>query len=138
MFDVNDFLDRAKRAAGVTSDYALGVKVLGHAKNSTVSNWRAGRSAPDARSVLKLCELTGDDPEHVVACLQAMRAANDEESGLWQRIAARLKQQGSASLFFALALGFLAVGMLAGAPALADEAASSLRIMSNSIQYAVK
>ena len=113
MFDVNDFLDRAKRAAAVTSDYALAVKVLGYREQTSVSNWRKGRSLPDARAALKLCALTGDDPEHVVACLQSMRAANDEEAELWQRIADRLRQNGAAAVAFLVTLATLFAAGLA-------------------------
>lgn len=135
MFDVQKFLDRAKKAAGVTSDYALAVKVLGYKKATTVTNWRSGYSAPDARAVIKLCALTGDDPEHVVACLQAMRAANDEEAHLWERVAARLRQKGSASIaVLALTALFFAAWTtepVQAAPALLSDVHWGLFIMSS-------
>jgi hypothetical protein len=134
MFDVSDFLDRAKAAAGVDSDYALAVKVLGYKKASTVYNWRSGLSAPDVRAVLKLCALTGDDPEHVVACLQSMRAANDDESEFWQHLAQRLKQTGAASIscLAVLAMVFLALhaDTVQAAPDLLNSAGWGLCIMS--------
>jgi transcriptional regulator with XRE-family HTH domain len=89
MFTVVALLDRAKRIAGVESDYAL-AKVSGIG-NRTISNYRTGRSAPDARALIVLCALSGDDPEHVAACIQAIRASNDDEVGLWLRIAERLR-----------------------------------------------
>ena len=88
MFSVNDFLDRAKAGAGLDSDYGL-AKVVGVSR-ANVSNWRHERNAPDERAILKLCELSGDDPEHVAACIQSMRAANDDATRDAVRIARHL------------------------------------------------
>lgn len=126
MFDVDAFLDRAKAAAGVTSDYALGVKVLGYKHTTTVTNWRSGRSVPDERAIMKLCALTGDDPEHVAACLQSMRAANDDAAELWRRVAERLRQGGAASIAFTLAAALIVLAALHGGPVLAQTARTSV------------
>lgn len=107
MFDVAAFLDRAKTGAGVDSDYAL-AKLLGHKTQSRVSNWRRGENAPDTASMLKLCEWSGDDPDHVAACLQSMRAANDDEAAVWERIAARLKAGANVIVAAVATLIFLA------------------------------
>jgi hypothetical protein len=112
MFDVNAFLDRAKAAAGVTSDYALGVKVLGLKHTTNVTNWRKGRALPDIAATLKLCALTGDDPEHVVACLQSMRAANEDEADFWRHLADRLRQSGQAAVAFVVGVAALAAAVL--------------------------
>lgn len=121
MFSVPEFLDRAKKGAGNVTDYRL-AKLLG-VTSAAVSTWRNGVRAPDERAVLKLCEFSGDDPEHVVACLQSMRAANDDAADLWRRIADRLKQGGAASLAFVV----VAVGVLySGVFHLGDAAAASL------------
>lgn len=130
MFDIDAFLDRAKAGAGVASDYALAVKVLGYPKSTTVSNWRTGRSAPDGRAIVALCQLSGDDPEHVAACIQAMRAANDEEAELWRRVAARVASAGGTAA--AVLVAFAVLAILAPAPALAD-AGAGLCVMSNAI-----
>lgn len=128
MFDVDAFLNRAKAAAGVTSDYALAVKVLGYKEQSAVTHWRKGRSMPDERAILKLCELTGDDPVDVAVRIQAMRAANDDAAGLWRQVAARL-EKGFADVAI---LSVLAVTML-GAYALPDGALSSA--LGESVRY---
>lgn len=114
MVDVNELLDRAKAKAGVTSDYALAVKVLGYKEQTTLTNWRKGRSRPDARALVKLCELTGDDAGVMAARLQADRAANDEEAGLWRAIAKRL---AGGHHVIALALVALVLGALSSEPA---------------------
>jgi transcriptional regulator with XRE-family HTH domain len=93
MFDVGQFLDRAKAGAGIQSDYAL-AKRLG-VLPSRISNWRRGENAPDGRAIMGLCGLSGDDPEHVAACIQSMRAANDDEAFLWRRVAERLARGGA-------------------------------------------
>jgi hypothetical protein len=104
MFSVPKFLDRAKRAAGVDTDYALAVKVLGHKNQARVSAWRNEVSVPDEGAIVALCRLSGDDPEHVAACCQSMRAANDDAADLWRRVAARLKGAASVAILSALAL----------------------------------
>lgn len=98
MFDVHDLLDRAKAASGVSSDYALAVKVMGYAKASTVTNWRSGRSLPDDDAILKLCGLTGDDPAVVAATIRAERAQSDEAAALWRQIAERLASPATAKI----------------------------------------
>ena len=109
MFNVNDFLDRAKAAAGVESDYALAVKVLGYKAQTTVSNWRNERSTPDERAIIKLCALTGDDPLDVAVRLQSMRAANDDAADLWRQVAEKLKGVGVVIMFPAVAMLLLAL-----------------------------
>lgn len=133
MFSVSEFLDRAKAGAGAESDYRL-AKMLG-VNHSNVSNWRTGRNAPDERTIMKLCEWSGDDADHVAACIQSMRAANDDAADLWRRVADRLK--GAAVVIMAPVFAML---LLALAPAPADATAlpspfeaASLYIMSNAI-----
>lgn len=124
MFSVADFLDRAKAGAGNVTDYRL-AKLVG-VTTQAVSAWRVGRTTPDERSILKLCALSGDDPEHVAACIQSMRAANDDAADLWRRVAARL-QGGVADLAILstlVALAFAAHTLPAGE--LADAVARSV------------
>lgn len=124
MFDVDKFLDRAKAAARVDTDYKLAVKVLGYAQQSTVTNWRSGRSVPDERAILKLCGLTGDDPVRVAVELQARRSANDEAAGLWRLVAQRL---GSAKIAVLFAIVFAAM-FLGGTDAYAEPAPLAARM----------
>lgn len=135
MFSVPDFLDRAKSGAGVDSDYALAVKVLGHKNQARVSGWRREISAPDDSAILALCALSGDDPEHVAACIQSMRAANDDTADLWRRVADRLKRAG-ANVFLLPAVAIVCIAALPhsaeAAPAFAQPATGvSLYIMLN-------
>jgi transcriptional regulator with XRE-family HTH domain len=118
MFSVPDFLDRAKQRAGVESDYALS-KLAGLSR-ANISNYRNGRTQPDERAIMQLCALSGDDPEHVAACIQSMRAANDDAAYLWRRIADRL-QKGVGAVVMAPAVAML---LLAAAPSPAEAAPS--------------
>lgn len=131
MFSVPDFLDRAKKGAGVTSDYAL-AKALGHTNQANVSGWRNEKSAPDERAILALCALSGDDPHHVAACIFSMRAANDDAAGLWRGLAARL-EKGYAEISLLVFLATLCVAVQAepvrAALPFADDAAPGLYIM---------
>lgn len=90
MFSVPDLLDRAKKGAGVDTDYAL-AKLLGHKRQANVSNWRLEKVAPDENAIMALCKLSGDDPYEVAIMIQAGRAANDEAAGLWLGLHARLQ-----------------------------------------------
>lgn len=134
MFDVGSFLDRARAGAGGVTDYRL-AKLLG-INHSNVSNWRTGRSAPDERAIQALCALSGDDAEHVAACIQSMRAANDDAARLWRRVADRLKGGGAASVACLLVVAGLAGAALApevqAAPAMLA-GGEGLRIMSSVI-----
>lgn len=107
MFDVGLFLDRAKAGAGNCTDYRL-AKLCG-VTTQAVSAWRTGRAAPQGRQIVKLCELSGDDAEHVAACIQSMRAANDDEAALWDRVAARLKASAHVILTTIAAIVFAAL-----------------------------
>lgn len=107
LITVDALLDKAKAAHSIPSDYKL-AQVLG-VTDGAVRNYRHGRSMPDDLVIMKLCELSGDDPEYVAACIQSQRAANDESAGLWSRVAERLKSSANvlvttlvATLFAAL------------------------------------
>lgn len=89
MFSVPDLLDRAKKGAGIDSDYGL-AKLVGVSRMN-VSNWRNGRNAPDEGAIMELCKRSGDDPVEVLIMIHAGRAANDEALTLWQRAHARLQ-----------------------------------------------
>lgn len=133
MFSVSEFLDRAKAGAGAESDYRL-AKMLG-VNHSNVSNWRTGRNAPDERTIMKLCEWSGDDADHVAACIQSMRAANDDAADLWRRVAERLKGNAHAILLAVFAVLF-AGSVTFTPPALAADNDSTLYIMLNELDVA--
>lgn len=106
---VDELLDRAKEAAGVTSDYKLAL-VLG-IEPSTVGHYRKRRSRPDDDVAAKLADLAGLDRGFVVACLHADRAPTASARSLWMEVAARLSNNGNAlaiflAVFMSALLGF--------------------------------
>jgi hypothetical protein len=133
MFDVSAFLDRARAACVPPTDYRL-AKTIGYT-SAAVSQWRAGRTFPDERAVVKLCALSGDDADYVAVCFQAMRAANDDAASLWNGLAKRL--QGTAGVLVVTAGAMLAWSAVstsdtvsALSPTISDDAVS-LYIMSS-------
>jgi len=89
MFDLHDFIERAMQGAGVSSAYGL-AKATG-LTDAAISNYRNGKTLPDERAIVLLCQFTGDDPMMVAIQVQHARAANDEAKSLWAGVADRLK-----------------------------------------------
>lgn len=129
MFSIPDLLDRAKRGAGVDSDYAL-AKLLGHKRQANVSNWRLGKAVPEAASLIDLCKLSGDDAAEVIIMVQAGSAANDEEASVWNSIHARLQggyiELGVLGALIALCLAIEGGWVQLGSSALALAVAESV------------
>lgn len=122
MFSVAEFLDRAKRNAGIVSDYQLAGTIGINTQN--ISSYRKGKSLPDERMVLKLCELSGDDPALVVAEFQAMRAKDDGVRELWRMVAARLAQVPAHAVAGVLLPAFVALSLIASEPDTAEAVAA--------------
>ena len=93
MFSVAVWLDSVKAKAGISSDYGL-AKLI-EKNQSLITNYRAGRSMPEAEIVMKLCELSGDDPAVILAQIQAARAQDGKARSLWESIAQRLQHGGA-------------------------------------------
>lgn len=122
-----DYLDAAKRAAHLTSDYALAAR-LGASRQS-VSGWRKGSSVPDAFYAFRLAELAGVDPARVVADIElekAEKADADERAAGWRTILGKL---GGAAAGLAMAVGVTAVS--APSPVQASQTAGEVCVMSN-------
>lgn len=83
-----DYLDAAKAAAGIQSDYAL-AKRLG-ITHQAISNYRQGRHTADHVTAGKLAELLDVDPVRVIADIEIERATRPEQRRLWERIAAKV------------------------------------------------
>lgn len=76
-----EYLDRAKAAKGLKTDYAL-AKAL-HKTPSTVLGYRAGRSAPDDEVATALAEMIGINPLEVIAAAHMDRARTAEMKMIW-------------------------------------------------------
>lgn len=105
MFSVADLIDRAKARGQIESDYRL-AKVIG-ITHSAVSNYRVGKSVPDARVLEQLCALSGDDLAVFSAQAQAQRERTPEGRAVWMMIAKRLAGGATTAILsvcFAIAL----------------------------------
>lgn len=108
-FDIVSHLEKAKVMHRLSSDYKLAL-VMG-VSHSALTNYRQGKTLPDARVIALICELTGDDAGLLLAQIEEQRAKTEQARGLWHQVVERL-QAGVAAAIFALA--FVSSGMLAG------------------------
>jgi plasmid maintenance system antidote protein VapI len=76
-----EFLAACKERLGIESDYAL-AKALNVAQSS-ISNYRTGRSRIDDDVALSIAEILGINPLVVIAAANAERAKTDEQKARW-------------------------------------------------------
>lgn len=76
-----DYLAACKARLGIESDYAL-AKRLGVAQSS-VSNYRTGRSRIDDDVALTIAEILQINPLEVIAAANAERAKTPEQKARW-------------------------------------------------------
>ena len=88
-FDVAALLDKAQLIHRLPSDYKLAL-VMG-IDHKSLSNYRHGKTLPDARVIGKICELTGDDAALLLAQIEAERAKTTEARALWLQVVERLQ-----------------------------------------------
>ena len=106
MRTVADVLDRAKKVQKVTSDYKLGL-CLGIGESS-LANYRHGRSFPDEKTCQKLAIAMGEDPIILMVEMHAQRTKDDESRAMWSALARRL-QSGVSSVLFSFVLAIIAI-----------------------------
>lgn len=94
---IPDLLDKAMVIHKLPSYYKLAL-VMG-VDHKSLRNYRDGKTLPDARVLVKLCELTGDDAGVLLAEIEEQRAKTDEAKALWHQIAARLQSAAAAGVF---------------------------------------
>ncbi len=104
MVNIAALLDKAKLIHSLKSDYKLAI-VMG-VQHGSLRNYRDGKTLPDARVILKICELTGEDPALLAAEIEAARAKTDAGKALWTEMAKRLS--------VAAAAGIVSASVLAG------------------------
>ena len=124
MANIANLLDKAKVIHSLPSDYKLAL-VMG-VQQSSLRNYRTGKTLPDERVISKICELTGDDPAILLIQIEAERAKTDEARALWSSIARRLSLGVAAGVTAAVLSGCLWVGEVASPVA---SIGSSLYIM---------
>lgn len=96
MVNIAALLDKAKVIHSLKSDYKLAI-VLGVSQTAVIY-YRQGKTLPDARSITKICQLTGDDPDILTAEIEAQRAKTDEARDRWTSIAKRLSAAAAAGI----------------------------------------
>ena len=102
MVNIASLLDKAKVIHKIPSDYKLAL-VMG-VQHGSLRNYRDGKTLPDARVILRICELTGGDPALLAAEIEADRAKTDEARALWTEMAKRLAAAAAAGIVSASAL----------------------------------
>lgn len=75
------YLDEAKVALGIASDYAL-AKALG-IRTTTISNYRSGRNHFDDATAMKVAVILKIDPLEVVAAANVERAKTSDVRTMW-------------------------------------------------------
>ena len=96
MVNIAALLDKAKDIHSLKSDYKLAI-VMG-VQHGSLRNYRDGKTLPDARVIMRICELTGDDPALLAAEIEAERAKTDEGRALWTEMAKRLTAAAAAGI----------------------------------------
>lgn len=82
------YIDALKKKLGISSDYAI-AKAL-NVPRATVSNYRTGRSAFEARIALRVAELLEIDAGRVLVDMEIERARDAQTRTLWKRIASKV------------------------------------------------
>lgn len=88
MLSTVDLLDRAKTAAGASSDYRL-AQLLG-VPPQTVSGYRRGVSRPENPIAMRLADLCGLDRVEVVTWVNIERAKSSDDRELWETVLERI------------------------------------------------
>lgn len=92
-----DYIEDAKKALGIDSDYAI-AKWLGTTRQ-TLNNWRKGRQILDDYSALKIAEALGVPQLQIIAQANAEREKDTQRKAFWERVA-----QSTTMGLFALAV----------------------------------
>jgi transcriptional regulator with XRE-family HTH domain len=84
MKTTQEYLNAAKKALGIESDYAL-AKWLGVTKQAA-SNWRTGKNIIDDYTAAKIADALNLDPLEVIAVANMERANEEERREYWRKI----------------------------------------------------
>ncbi|HHA2550524.1 TPA: helix-turn-helix transcriptional regulator [Stenotrophomonas maltophilia] len=85
--DIAELLDLAQARTHAEYDSALARK-LGVSRQ-TISNWRVGRTFPDAKACGRISEATGMPLNEIMGLVGEERATDQEEKAVWRRLAGR-------------------------------------------------
>lgn len=82
--DPNEYLDAAKQKRGLKSDYELAQEL--ETTTGCISNYRHGRSIPDAYTMARLAEMIEGDPMTAIAAAEAKRAKSEKARKFWKNL----------------------------------------------------
>jgi hypothetical protein len=125
-----DLLNRIRARHDDASWYRL-ARII-QTSESTVNNWKHGRSAIGREYVTRIAELLEEPAEYVLACVEHEREQDAGARKLWKRIAERFRSPASILL---VALGLMTVHGKASAAAVSVELVGELS-NPHSIHYA--
>ena len=86
MTTTTTLLDRVSKHLGDASDYRV-AQVL-EVNKASVSRWRVGKSSLSDATAMKVAEILGEDPAHVLALVHAERSDSPAAQKVWKRVAA--------------------------------------------------
>lgn len=89
MIETRALLDAAKSAQGIGSDYRL-ARTLG-CTDTTIHNYRHGKTHPDEVQSLQLAAMAGLDPSYVLVSMAAQRAKTEAARAHFERAAVALR-----------------------------------------------
>lgn len=107
METLDDILNAAIKASGANSqaDFARKIGV----SHPTITNWKTGRSTPDAYALMELQKILKMDARELLAIIEAERAKDEKRREYWQDVKKSFRTTSAAALA-AIAL-FFSVGM---------------------------
>jgi hypothetical protein len=124
-----ELLERVRAAQGVSWWKLPGVL---EASESTVKNWKRGRTTIDRKFATKIADILHEPPEYVLACLEYEREPSADVKKIWQRIAAKFRSHAASILLGAVVLVGLEKPISAEAHApVAEGDRPAMYIMSN-------
>ena len=110
-------LDKYAQTCSIKQDKDLAARL--RVTKQAVSGWRNGRAHPDADSVARMCEATGEPVAHWLPLIEAERARNPEARKVWLRLA-----QMAAAITLAVGLSPARAEAVMTHPAFAESATS--------------
>jgi hypothetical protein len=99
-----ELLERVRAVQGVSWWKLPGVL---EASESTVKNWKRGRTTIDRKFATRIADILHEPPEYILACIEGEREASPELRKLWRRIAERFRS--TAAIILLAGLGLLTV-----------------------------
>lgn len=82
--DPIEYLDAAKLRRGLKSDYELAQEL--ETTTGCISNYRHGRSIPDAYTMARLAKMIESDPMTAIAAAETKRAKSEKARKFWKNL----------------------------------------------------